>query len=201
MNVGDEMKLDPRQIKSKEKLHEAYLSLKIQGHEQLTIQQVCSVANVTRPTFYKLFKDVNELRKSIIEELLSELKQALTIRNPKSLFEITEEEKIENLTMLFEHIQNNPIAYEVLLIYQSDALFANGIQKILKEYVRDGIHFAQTRPFLINVNEELIIAYIAGAYLESIRWWITTNFSVPPVEMAKTLIELALNGPYVKRMP
>lgn len=195
------MKLDPRQVRSKEKLHEAYLSLIIEGHEQLSIQQVCTKAEVTRPTFYKLYKDINELRKAMIEELLLELKQALTIFNPKSLDEITEEEKSENLILFFEHVQKNHIAYETLLIYQTDALFTNGIQEILKDYVRDGIFFSKTRQYLINVNEQLIIAYAAGAYLECVRWWITTNYETPPVEMAKTLIELSLNGPYIKRMP
>ncbi|KGR81971.1 TetR/AcrR family transcriptional regulator [Lysinibacillus odysseyi] len=195
------MKLDPRQVRSKEKLHEAYLSLIIEGHDQFSIQQVCKKAAVTRPTFYKLYKDINELRKAMIEELLSELKQALTIHNPKPLDKITEEEKTENLTLLFEHVQKNHIAYETLLIYQTDALFTNGIQEILKEYVRNGIYFSQTRPYLINVNEQLIIAYAAGAYLECIRWWITTNYEIAPVQMAKTLIELSLNGPYIKRLP
>ena len=99
------MKLDPRQAKSKGKLHEAYLSLIIEGHDQLSIQQVCSKATVTRPTFYKLYKDINELRKAMIEELLSELKQALTINNPKSLAEITEEEQREVAKVLIECVE------------------------------------------------------------------------------------------------
>ena len=192
------MKLDPRQVKSKEKLHEAYLSLLIEGHDQLTIQQVCQKAAVTRPTFYKLYKDVQELRKDIINQLLTELKEALTIQNPIPLFEIPKEDMPENLILFFEHVQKNHIAYETLLIYQTDALLTNGIQEILKGYVKDGIYLAETRPYLIDVNEQLIIAYVAGAYLESMRWWITTNYAISPIDMAKTLIELSINGPYIK---
>lgn len=195
------MKLDPRQIKSKEKLHEAYLSLLIEGHDQLTIQQVCQKATVTRPTFYKLFKDIHELRKDLIEKLLTELQEALTIKNPKPLLVIAKEDMPENLILFFEHVQKNHIAYETLLIYKTDALFTNGIQDILKGYVKDGIYLSETRPFLIDVNEQLIIAYVAGAYLECMRWWITTNYEVSPTDMAKTLIELSLNGPYIKRLP
>ena len=194
------MKLDPRQVKSKEKLHEAYLSLLIEGHHQLTIQQVCQKAAVTRPTFYKLYKDVQELRKDIINQLLTELKEALTIQNPIPLFEIPKEDMPENLILFFEHVQKNHIAYETLLIYQTDALLTNGIQEILKGYVKDGIYLAETRPYLIDVNEQLIIAYVAGAYLESMRWWITTNYAISPIDMAKTLIELSINGPYIKRL-
>lgn len=195
------MKLDPRQIKSKEKLHEAYLSLLIEGHDQLSIQQICTKAMVTRPTFYKLYKDIQELRKDLIEKLLFELKEALTIQNPKPLNMTPEDERHESLALFFEHVQKNHIAYETLLIYQADALFISGIQEILKGYVRDGIYLAETRPYLIDVDEQLVIAYVAGAYLESVRWWITTNYRVLPIEMAKTLIELSLNGPYIKRLP
>lgn len=195
------MKLDPRQVRSKGKLHEAYLSLIIEGHDQLSIQQVCAKATVTRPTFYKLYKDINELRKDIIDQLLLELKEALTIQNPKPLRDMPEEERSENLILFFEHVQKHHIAYETLLIYQTDALFSNGIQDILKGYVKDGIYLSETRPYLIDVNEQLIIAYVAGAYLESMRWWITTNYEVSPVDMAKTLIKLSLNGPYIKRLP
>ena len=194
------MKLDPRQVKSKEKLHEAYLSLLIEGHDQLTIQQVCQKAAVTRPTFYKLYKDIQELRKDIINQLLTELKEALTIQNIMPLSEIPKEDMPENLILFFEHVQKNHIAYETLLIYQTDALLTNGIQEILKGYVKDGIYISETRPYLIDVNEQLVIAYVAGAYLESMRWWITTNYAISPIDMAKTLIELSINGPYIKRL-
>lgn len=195
------MKLDPRQVRSKEKLHEAYLSLIIEGHDKLSIQQVAQKAEVTRPTFYKLYKDINELRKDLIEKLLMELKEALTIQNPKPLNVMAKDDRPENLILLFEHIQKNHIAYETLLIYHPDALFINGIQDMLKEYVRDGIYFSQTRPYLINVDEELIVAYAAGAYLESVRWWIKTKYEASAINVAKTLIELSLNGPYIKRLP
>ena len=194
------MKLDPRQIKSKEKLHEAYVSLLIEGYDQLSIQQLCQKASVTRPTFYKLYKDVQELRKDVIQKLLAELSEALTIQNPTPLLQIEEKHMYENLMRFFEHVQKNHIAYETLLIYQTDALLTNRLQDILKRYVKDGLDFSGTRPYLIDASEELLIAYTAGAYLESLRWWIKTNYADSPEKMAKTLIELSLNGPYVKRL-
>ena len=194
------MNLDPRQVKSKEKLHEAYLSLAMEGVDQMTIQQVCQKAKVTRPTFYKLYKDVQELRKDIVQQLLDEMKNALTIQNPKPLAEMSDEGRSENLRLSFEHVEKHQIAYETLLIYQTDALLTNGLQEIIKDYVRNGIYFSETRPYLIDVDEQLIISYVSGAYLESMRWWITTNYAIPPAQMAKTLIDISLNGPYVKRL-
>lgn len=193
------MKLDPRQAKSKEKFHNAYLSLIEDGNVQLTIQQICKEADLTRPTFYKLYHDIHDLRKDLFHKLLSQLKEALTIQSPKPLSEMPKEEMPRNLYLLCEHIKNNRKAYETFLIHQPDALFIQGILEILKEYVEEGIHYAQTRQYLLSENEELIISYIAGAYLESIRWWISTDFKCSSMEMAATLIELSINGPYIKR--
>lgn len=194
------MKLDPRQVKSKEKFHTAYLTLLIEGQSQFTIQQICAKAEVTRPTFYKLYKDIQELRIDIINKLLSELKEALTLENAKPLNVIPEEEMPLHLTLLFEHVQRNQIAYETLLIYHPDALFTNGIQDVLRAYVKDGLYLSQSRSYLRAIDEQLLIAYVSGAYMESIRWWISTNYKTDPVELAKTLIELSLYGPYEKRM-
>lgn len=194
------MRLDPRQIKSKEKLHDAYLSLLIEGHEQLTIQLVCNKAGVTRPTFYKMYKDIPELRIDLLQSILEKLKAALVIENPKRIDIIAKEDMPKSLILLFEHVQSNHIAYETLLMYQPDALFINGIQDILKEFVKNGIYVSEAHNYLINVNEELIISYVVGGYLESIRWWIKENYSISPTKMATTLIELSVNGPYVKRL-
>ncbi|MEK4700959.1 TetR-like C-terminal domain-containing protein [Solibacillus sp. FSL R7-0668] len=193
------MKIDPRRVKSIEKLHNAYLSLLIEGHEQLTIQTICNKANVTRPTFYKTYKDIPELRGGLLQSLLENLKAALVIQDPKPIDVIDKDEMPKHLILLFNHIQSNHIAYETLLIYQPDALFIDGIHEILKEFVKNGIYVSEAHQYLLNVHEELIVNYVVGGFLESIRWWIKENYSVSVVEMAATLIELSVNGPYVKR--
>lgn len=195
------MKLDPRQVRSKEKLQEAYLALLIEGYDQLSIQQLCKKAEITRPTFYKSYKYIQDLREDLIAKLLNELEHALTIQNTKPLEQMPVEERYINLTLLFEHIQKNQKAYETLLIYKADALLSNGIQRILRDYVKNGLHLSATRPYLIDVDENLINSYVVGAYLECIRWWIKTNYATEPGQMAKTLIEISLNGPFIKRVP
>ncbi len=108
------MKLDPRQVRSKEKLQEAYLALLIEGYDQLSIQQLCKKAEITRPTFYKSYKDIQDLREDLIAKLLNELEHALTIQNTKPLEQMPVEERYINLTLLFEHIQKNQKAYEFI---------------------------------------------------------------------------------------
>ncbi|GFN34002.1 TetR/AcrR family transcriptional regulator [Paenibacillus xylaniclasticus] len=194
-------RIDPRQLKSKEKLHEAYLTLQLQGYEQFTIQQLCDAAEVTRPTFYKLYKDVQELRSDIHATVLADLKEALTITHPKPLSQMPRQEMPKHLTLLFQHIKAKHIAYETFLVHQPDAVFMNGVKEVVKQFVTDGIRYSQAQDKLLRVNINLIIAYATGAYMESIVFWMKENYATSPEEMANSLIEISLFGPYISPHP
>ncbi|AWE07664.1 hypothetical protein DCE79_09830 [Lysinibacillus sp. 2017] len=191
--------IDPRQLKSKGKLHKAYFTLQLKGQDQFSIQQLCDAAEVTRPTFYKLYKDIQELRIDIHESILAELKEALTIKNPRPLSKTPKKEMPENLRLLFQHIQIKHIAYETFFVYQPDAIFINGVKEIIKQYVTDGIQSSQSQDKMLRVKIELIISYVTGAYIESIIFWIKENYEISPEEMANNLIEISLYGPYIEQ--
>ncbi|RUS45142.1 TetR-like C-terminal domain-containing protein [Cohnella sp. AR92] len=192
-------RIDPRQLISKQKLHEAYLTMQLKGQEQFTIQELCDTAEVTRPTFYKLYKDTQVLRFDIHESVLAKLKAALTIKNPKPLSEMPKTEMPENLTLLFEHILAEHTAYEAFFVHQPDAIFINGVKEVMKQYVTDGIYYSQSQDRMLRVKIDLIIAYVTGAYIESIVYWIKERYETSPKEMASTLIEISLYGPYVEQ--
>ncbi|KAE9630665.1 hypothetical protein GND95_12155 [Defluviitalea raffinosedens] len=184
------MKQDSRQVKSKEKLHNAYLSLLTQGKKQLSIQQICSNANITRPTFYKLYKDVNALRLDLIQELLLELKQvsAFDFHEPKSIELMTREEKSKKLIEMLEYVKKNRIAYETLLINQPDADLISGMQDIIRIFAKESIYLTPSEQYLHHLNKDLIISYVSGAFVESIRWWVKSNFELSPQALAQMMI-------------
>lgn len=188
-------RIDPRQLKSKEKLHEAYLTMS-RAQDQFTIQQLCDVAEVTRPTFYKLYRDIQELRIDLHKVVLSELHGALTITNPRPLAEVPKEEMPTHLTLLFKHIQAERIAYETFFVHQPDALFINGVKEIVKQFVTNGIRYAQTLEQKLRTNLSFVTSFITGAYMESIVFWIEENYRTSPEEMASSLIDISLYGPY-----
>ena len=73
--------LDPRQHRSKESMYDAYLNLLADNETIISIQQLCTEAGITRPTFYKQYSDLEALRLDVHNDLLSKLKVALTINN------------------------------------------------------------------------------------------------------------------------
>ncbi|WP_066073136.1 TetR/AcrR family transcriptional regulator [Neobacillus soli] len=187
---------DPRQILSIKKLQKAYLSLLLQENENMSIQRLCQEAQVTRPTFYNLYKDLMDLRIHLYNSILEELRKSLTITNPKKLEDIEPEELPENMIFLFEHILQNHLAYEVLFIYKPDALFMEEVKLIICQYIEDGICASQSTEKDYRMEIPFIISYTTGAYLESIFWWIKNNYKYTPEIMAAKLLEISLYGPY-----
>ena len=187
---------DPRQILSIKKLQKAYLSLLLQENRNISIQQLCQEAQVTRPTFYNLYKDIMDLRVHFYNSILEELKRSLTITDPKRIEDIEPEELPENMVLLFEHILQNKLAYEVLFIHRPDALFMEKVKSIIRQYVGDGINASQGAEKDFRMEIPFVISYTTGAYLECILWWIKNDYKYKPEIMASKLLEISLYGPY-----
>lgn len=186
-------KIDRRQVQSQKKLHNAYLTLIKEKNHQFTIQELCDLADVTRPTFYRLFKDFQELRLDIHNNALQELKDALTIVGPKPLNEASYEERTRNLKLFFEHVLSNKMIYEIFFFNEPDALFINQVKELIYIYVNEGFELSLAKDQIINVKEPLIIAFLAGAHIESILFWIKEQYETPLEEMVKYLIDLSIN--------
>ncbi|ATP38662.1 hypothetical protein CSE16_00670 [Solibacillus sp. R5-41] len=190
------LKLDARQVKSIKKMHKAYLSLLIKSHENMSIHNICLEADVTRPTFYKFYKDPMELRLHLHETLLQDLKACLKISHPKEMADFGPEELPENMLGLFEHILENQLAYEVLLVNKPDGFFIKAFKEILLQYIEDGIATTKFLPKDIRAEKMFIFHYVVGAYIESITWWLQNNCKQDTSYMALKLLELSLHGPY-----
>ena len=186
-------KIDRRQIQSQKKLHNAYLAMIKEKNHQFTIQELCDLADVTRPTFYRLFKDFQELRLDIHNTVLQELKNALTIVEPKPLNEASYKEMTTNLNLFFEHVLSNKMVYETFIIIDPDALFINQVKELIYVYVNEGFELSLAKDQIINVKESLIIAFLTGAHIESIIFWIKEQYETPLEEMVKYLIDLSIN--------
>lgn len=190
-------KLDPRQHRSKESMYDAYLNLLADNESIISVQQLCTEAGITRPTFYKQYSDLEALRLDVHFDLLSKLKVALTINNPIPMADYEASNELpENMVLLFKHIYQHRYAYEILLVNQPDALFINGVKSIIREFIIEGIHYSKAQERLAEVDREFLISYTTGAYTETILWWIKNDYSMTPEKVAESLFKMALKGAY-----
>lgn len=188
--------MDPRKVSSLRKLQEAYLSLLLNSHHEITIRHLCEAANVTRPTFYNNYSSILDLRKEIHAETLRDLKKSLTIINPKPIDAYTKDELPENMVNLFKHISENKRVYEMLLLHRPDSLFIKDVKDILQKYIVEGIQHASSNEHEMTITIPFAVSFITGAYYESILWWLENNYKHSPEEMANLLLQISLYGPF-----
>ena len=189
--------LDPRQHRSKESMYKAYLNLLADNEAIISVQQLCTKAGITRPTFYKQYSDLEELRRDIHNNLLSKLKKALTINNPIPMADYEASNDLpENMVLLFKHIYQHRDSYEILLIDQADALFINEVKSIIRQFIIEGIHYSKAQERLVQVDRDFLISYTTGAYTETILWWIKNSYTMTPEKVAESLFKMAIQGAY-----
>lgn len=182
-------------LTTKEMIDEAALSILKNGNANMTVKDICGEAAITRPTFYRYYKDVEDLTNSMSEAVLNELKESLTITEKTPLKELKYNELPINMVNLFKHIENNKVFYETFLETVRNRYFTNQLLHILEEYIKRGIDYAASKDDVM-VPEGLLVSYSTGAYFNSIVWWIRNDYQYTPEEMTATLLRLSVKGPY-----
>lgn len=188
-------KIDARQLRTREKLHNAAITVYTRSTQHPTIKEICNEAKITRPTFYNHFANVDELKDNLTESILNDMRDSLTINHTQSISEFDPDEMPKIFTKLFSHIEKNFQFYKTFLVNRRDKTIYDGIFTILKKYIKDGMAVVEPSHQYISPNE-LIVNYVSGAYYQCIVWWIEENKPYPATEMYTHMIKLSLVGPY-----
>lgn len=179
----------------KDMIYEAILHLLQKGSSNITIKDICEEAKVTRPTFYRYFKDKEDSINSMSDTILKDLEESLVIKRKTPLKEMKYNELPINLVNLFKHIENNKIFYKTFLLIVKNQYFNTRLLSILEGYIKRGIDYSAPKDDIL-VPNELLVSYSIGAYFNSIVWWIKNDYPYTPEEMTATLLRLSVKGPY-----
>lgn len=186
---------DKRQLKTKENIYSATLKLLKGSYPDITVKRICEETGITRPTFYRYFKDITHLLNSMSEEVLNVLKESLTINKKTPLKEMQYNELPINMIKLFEHILENKYFYEAFLLITKDQYFTEQVSAIIEEYIKRGIEYGSSEEDIL-VPVPLLLSYSTGAYLNSIVWWMQNDYLYSPKEMTAIILRLSIKGPY-----
>ena len=190
------VRLDPRVIRTRRLLRDALMALITEkGYNAITVQDITERATLNRTTFYLHYRDKDDLLFQGMAEVLDEL----TNRHPLPVTEnkrLSVEETWESILSDFEHIEQHAAFYRVMLGKQGVPEF----NQRLREYV-----FAVTSRRLEHalgelpagpVPTNLVLGYIASAYVGVIQWWLENDMPYTPAEIADHLVTLYVSGVY-----
>jgi len=170
---------DRRHRRTRQLLSRALIALSLEkGYEAVTIRDITNRANVGYATFFRHYRDKNELLKGVGEVVLEEIIDLL------SPVDAGGDPRLFGLT-LFRYVADHSEIVRVLL----------GSQEIMKQVI------AKVEQRIVTTHKaepdspvplEIIAHHSITASISLIEWWLTNNMPYSPEEMGRYYFELVI---------
>jgi AcrR family transcriptional regulator len=204
MTQSTKNKTDRRIQRTRQALRTALLELiKEKDYDAISVEEITERANVGRATFYKRYKDKEDLLLEEFREMANEKVQILseipfsTWLQSEDMTDPRKKRLAPPLLIVFEHIYENSELYYILLKSEKSSRIVERIRKISTGAIAK---FVETKaktdpiPFLFKVPIEFFAAFFSGALLSTIDWWLEEEMRHTPKEMTHLFQDLFIQG-------
>lgn len=187
-------KTDLRILRTKQSIRKAFYELiQEKGYEAITVQDIADRAMINRNTFYLHYQNKPDLLDTCMNELLSELKDAIVLcpisTNPYSISVL----EIVMQTIL-EHISRNTTFYYAMLIGENRIYpFRTKMENIIKDKLNEGWNPAKGNS-PSSISKELLLEYLVSAFMGIVIWWVKNDNALPADEVASQFSKIIAYG-------
>ncbi|WHY12111.1 TetR-like C-terminal domain-containing protein [Peribacillus frigoritolerans] len=174
-------KVDRRIVRTQEAIKKAFLELMSEKNfDSMTIQDISDRANINRATVYLHYLDKFDLLDKIIEE---------HINNMVNLCESEAEmEWIESTVHCMEYLERNFLFFSTMLASEGAPYFRSRlVQHNIEEFKKD-VDITEGKNF--GQSEDVVVEFVANAYVGVVEWWLKNGMPYPPEEMAEKVGDL-----------
>jgi AcrR family transcriptional regulator len=154
-------------------------------YEALTVQDILERANIGRSTFYAHYYDKQDVLESITGQMLDLFSQGMQQTEDRT-------ELLPDLE-LFRHAQQMQKQLQVLLKGQSGEVLLKTTQALLSKNIEQNLA-ALSEKRSLSVPHEVVSQYLAGAFLNLLKWWIEAEMPYSPERMDEMFQQLAMPG-------
>ncbi|TDD21619.1 TetR/AcrR family transcriptional regulator [Nonomuraea diastatica] len=160
---------------------------------ELTVDEICRRAMVNRTTFYKHYRDKQDLARRGAEEMLETLSATLEDDPDETAQQAAHGIPPEHIAALFAHVASEPTFYRLAFHGEAALPFKPILERLLAE--RSLSRLAKlTREVAGTVPDQMISAFGAGALVSVLSWWVAVDFAIPPETMAKHVTFMMTHG-------
>lgn len=162
-------------MKSQKAIKKALIELMSEkDFDQITIQDISDRADISRKTIYLHYTDKFDLLDKLIEE---------NINNLRNVSETVNEMEWKPATQIcFEYLEGHYPFFSTMLANKGAPYFRRRFLEYQIEAFGDELQKTQSRNN--KVNEEVVVHFVASAYLGVVEWWLMNGMPFPPRVMA-----------------
>ena len=158
------------------------------GFEAISIQDIAEKAQTARITFYRHYRDKEELLSdclnSLYEDLISKTKRV----SAKGLLE-----GYSPISTLYEHIEEQEELYRILFSGHGTHAVIAQMHDTIAAHALSGIRSSKQTQML-NIPPEILANHIASAQIGLAIWWLRQNKPYPAAYMARISLWITLVG-------
>jgi len=182
-----EKRPDRRRERTLHLLSEALLDLlKEQDYANITIQDITDKANVSRATFYLHFRDKDELLFSSMKRIYDELSKGYPTVTRSEFTQVHDARD-------FEHVAAHADFYRAMLGAHGSPQFIRMVRAYLENLMREDV-LKPLAPPDAHLPLDFIAAFMAGAEIGVINWWLNQGGEHTPEQMAQMMARMCLGG-------
>jgi AcrR family transcriptional regulator len=197
-----ERKTDRRVSRTRRQLRESLFSLILEkGFEAVTIEDITQRADLGRTTFYLHYHDKEDLLMESIGELVEDLIAQMSGFPPErwrledGTFSQTPSPAI---TLPFQHVTKNVDLYRIILRGEGSYTVSRRMRAIIVQACETMIGVLLNKEQLAALHPqapmEIILNFLAGAWLGLVTWWLENDMPYTEGEMALMFQKLILYG-------
>lgn len=160
--------------------------LKEKQISDITVKEICSLADVNRSTFYAHYLDLYDLLTKMEEEVLDDMQSYFGQHDFNK-----DEESIQMTEKLLDYVVANKEIVQILLHENADPNFQKRVLKIAQEYLT-----ASWKP-PEGYEEEFshyVSVFIIGGGLQMVKEWMDSDLTLSTKEMARLINNIANHG-------
>jgi AcrR family transcriptional regulator len=173
--------MDRRSRKTRGALHRALISLILsRGYDEITVSDIADAANVGRSTFYLHYTDKDDLLRAGLNAL------KLVLEDPPDEFREDAHEPLRFSRFLTEHLFEQHHLYRTMMASRGGAIVIDSIRQAICEILRSELKAEDSSP-----PDEVLVQFIAGAYLAVMTWWLDRGRRAAPEEINARFMHLA----------
>ncbi len=197
-----EKKEDRRVSRTRRLLREALFALILEkGFDAVTIEEITQRADLGRTTFYLHYRDKEDLLMESIGELVDDLVTQMSHLPP-------ERWRLEDgsfthlpspaITLPFQHVTKNASLYRIILRGEGSYTVSRRLRAIIVQACETMIQVLLKKEQLAVLNPqapmEVILNFLAGAWLGLVTWWLENDMPYTEEEMALMFQKLIMYG-------
>ncbi len=179
--------MDRRVKYTKKVIKDTFLSLlEKKNISNISVKELCEMADINRGTFYRYYIDIYDLLKKIEDEFIEEIKNSNSMMHMQehSIYTFTKE-----ILNIFE---NNKKLVRVLFNADSNIYFLDEVLEIAYEKCIG--NWEKNKHFDDNKELQNSVVFIFNGALGVINYWVKNDFNVSADVLAKYIENYCLGG-------